>query len=738
MAFKNDKVYVVSASYPDADAELMGASVVTAEGTEVNDTAVDENADADGEVMSTDADAVTLDDSPVSINANLTVMDEQGNEISSTPLEMSSDTSVYSLDVDDKGNVYILFERYSWDPKTESGEESFWMTAVSESGEIKWQYDIASQKPGYDANEYFYVNSIKAVGDCIILCSTNKIIIVDQNGELVCENSEGFNGDWYEVVCTNDKKAYLKRYNEKGICFNELDLKNGRYGSDIEANDRIAMGSLYAGGKYDMLMQDSNAVYAYNVKDDEPIKLVDMLASDISVANMRNMTMKDDSNILAVYDEDDYRIQHLVRFVKVDPKDVVDKDTLVIGSLYMPEEVRKHVVEFNKSSETCRIQLKDYSITSDEYEKMIEAVNNDIISGNEPDIFIGNMSLPMSSYMAKGIFEDLDPYIESDPDIDRSDYLENVLDTMRVDGKLYGLVPSFHVSTVLAKTSIVGKKTHWTMDEFNELMNSYGETTEDFGKLDKTSFLYTAMWHNGNAYVDLKNGEAKFDTPEFIKLLEHTERYPDEIDYDSDEIQEYWDNYDTLYREDRALLMSTSIYDFREIIQDKQGSFGEEISYIGFPTENGIGGSIEFDYSFLISASSKHKDKAWEFVRYFLTEDFQDNLQYNFPVLESSFDKKGEKATQKPTYKDENGKDIEYTDYYYLNGVEIELDPMTKEEVAEFKDYVKSLTTATELDDKVINLVLEEAKPYFKGQKSAAETAAIIQSRVQVYLDENR
>ncbi|MBQ7925751.1 MAG: hypothetical protein IJ335_05590, partial [Lachnospiraceae bacterium] len=43
----------------------------------------------------------------------------------------------------------------------------------------------------------------------------------------------------------------------------------------------------------------------------------------------------------------------------------------------------------------------------------------------------------------------------------------------------------------------------------------------------------------------------------------------------------------------------------------------------------------------------------------------------------------------------------------------------------------------TPRDYQVLDIVQEEAEAYFQGQKNVDEVCAIIQSRVQLYLDEN-
>ncbi len=73
-----------------------------------------------------------------------------------------------------------------------------------------------------------------------------------------------------------------------------------------------------------------------------------------------------------------------------------------------------------------------------------------------------------------------------------------------------------------------------------------------------------------------------------------------------------------------------------------------------------------------------------------------------------------------------------------INGVEIPITPMTREEVDGLVEYVKSVNQLYSYNEALINIVMEEAAPYFAGQKKAKEVAGIIQSRVQIYVNENR
>jgi len=63
----------------------------------------------------------------------------------------------------------------------------------------------------------------------------------------------------------------------------------------------------------------------------------------------------------------------------------------------------------------------------------------------------------------------------------------------------------------------------------------------------------------------------------------------------------------------------------------------------------------------------------------------------------------------------------------------------TTEEEADLLEYLISVAKPSgNSNTEIMNIITEEAGAYFKGQKSAKDVASVIQSRVQVYVNENR
>ena len=92
------------------------------------------------------------------------------------------------------------------------------------------------------------------------------------------------------------------------------------------------------------------------------------------------------------------------------------------------------------------------------------------------------------------------------------------------------------------------------------------------------------------------------------------------------------------------------------------------------------------------------------------------------------------------TYEDENGETISEpeTNSVYINDKEIKLPVPGQEDIDTVLNIIDSLDTKVSIDSKISDIINEESGAFFAGQKSAEETADIIQSRVKVYISETK
>lgn len=662
-----------------------------------------------------------------------------GSNAQSFEMNLASNCYLSFLTSDAQGNYYVIYEEYieeGVDTDNYTFRDDYYLMKLDNQGKEAWKQPLSG-----DGENSYWVNWMRALSDGRIAVADGEgITFYDQDGNATghVQLDEGLNGGIYFL---RDDTAVAYYYEEKTgkSTLRKVDIDTGKADGDYEIPGGMNSYSLYPGADCDFMLVGNGGVYSYNLGDDAVEKLMDFIDSDVNSSYVYDLNAVSKKEFYAAINDDTTGEESLMKFTKVDPKDVKDKTVLTLACNYLDWNVRKYVVEFNKTNPDYRVRIVDYSQynTDEDYTIGVTRLNTDIVSGKMPDILLLSNELPVESYKAKGLFEDLYPYMDKDEEINREDYFPNVLKSYENDGKLYSLFPGFVVYTVVGKTADVGTEAGWTLDDLKQVMASRPEGTDIFPEAVRNDMLYYSIEMSGSQFIDWESGKCNFNSEGFISLLEFVKGFPESLPED------YYDdpargNYDSWYREGKVLLNRMVLDSFYSYNYTKKGTFGEDITLIGFPGEGGMGSVISVELQLAMSSKSKNKEGVWEFLRYFLMDEYQKNLNYGWPISMKQVDALAETAMQRPFYEDENGNKVEYDDYYYINDMEIPITPMSQEEVDEVVGFLQSVEEHFSNSQELINIIMEEAAPYFAGQKSVNEVADIIQNRVQIYVNENR
>lgn len=741
--YNNDRIYVVGTKYEDSANTYLCS--VKPDGTDPTSVQLKsgyelETTDSQtGEIDSAVAEDATTEDA-VTDGADMAPAYVAENE--TAPIEYVY-TWLNRIVMDTNTYFYGAYE-INRDYVDENGEYmSEGIQALvcwNDAGEIQWSMDLAECIPD---EYYFYINTMLADNDNTLWIFGGKhIMTINSQGELLKQAnlSEDVDGN---LMMEKDGTIFTMTWNEDYTkqFRQDIDKNTLTLGAKEEFPDNIySYNIIQEGTKYDFILSDSTSIYAYNMGDAEPLEIMDTVDSDLYSGNINNVCLINDTQFVATYSDPTDWCTRVALFTKVPAEEVKDKTAIVMSSMYMDYDMRKRVVDFNKTNDTYRIQINEYNkyATADDYLAGYTRLNTDIVSGNVPDILILDSQMPVDSYIAKGLIADLNPLIDNDPEINRDDYLANIFEAFSQNGKMYQLVPAFEVSTVIGKTSIVGDRSGWNMQEFREVMAAQPEGTRSFYETTKDGMLYTALVMTKDEFIDADTGACHFDSPGFVELLEFVNEFPSEIDYSAWDSGNYWMEAESVYRENRAILLNLYLYTYHDFNRVEKGQFGEDINIIGFPTESRNGNAIIPSAQIAISAKSGCQEGAWEFIRYYLTDEYQDNIGYMFPIKKSALAKMEKEAMDRPYWEDEEGNKEYYDDTYWINEVEVAIDPMTQEEASELTEFLSSITLVGSYDQSMMDIVTEEAQAFFEGQKSAQEVADIIQSRMKIYVSESR
>ena len=647
-------------------------------------------------------------------------------------------SNISNFTVDQDGNLCFFKSEYKedkTDPQNVQYTTKNYLTKVDGNGKELLNVELKGK-------ENFYANSMLVDGaGNIFMLSSESLDVYDKDGKLI--NSVDTTNSYVDSAFLSQKgnvmlSQYTEDYSSKEL--KEYDSQTKKFSEPIKMEGNLNNYTFYQAVGYDLFMKDSTSLYGYNVSGGEQTQLINWIDSDIDGSSVNYISGLSDGRLVCVTNNYMKNTSELAVLTKVAPEDVVDKTVLTLATVY-DMQLSPVIIEFNKKSEKYRITLKDYSIynTDDDYEAGSKKLNSDIISGNVPDILCVNDTSSFESCASKGLFVDFNELIKKDDTFKKSDYLENIFTAFESKGKLYTMVPSFSVFTILAKTSNVGSNMGWTMDDLDALVASKPKDTKIMSNATKSMMLSYGNYMCMDEYVDWEKGSCNFDNSEFIRLLEFANQFPEKMDDQSrveDGMMDPTSGEDLSYRKGTTLLMESFLSDFAEFHRMQKVTFGEDVTFIGFPTASKNGSAISPNLQLAISSRSVAQDAAWDFVKSFFEDDYQDSCSYTWPVKLSAIEKKKATAQKVQTYTDENGKEVPYEETFTVNGKEEKLGTVTDQECEKIMTFLKSLNQVMRYDTKIYEIMDEETGAYFAGQKSAEETAKLIQNRVQTYLNE--
>jgi len=650
------------------------------------------------------------------------------------------------VNVDDEGNLVAVAEYYA--SGYQDGQyaycDKYLATKWNNNGEIVWAKDISDILD----SDWIYIDNSALLknGNFIIIVSGSESMVLtfDSNGNLVGKKSANDAKEFQSVAsltALDDGRLFMVYYDmdndyQTMCAFIDPDEFTVKQKASLPSNIAYGGSVMYKGCDTDIVACTNSGISKFNIGDEEAKEFMNYINSDINSSDLSNIAMMDSEHFIATYYDYENYERHVAVFTYVDPKDIPDKEIINLAVYYIGYDVRGAVIDFNKESDKYRIVVTNYSqyATEDDYTAGYKKMNNDIISGNCPDIVIADEDyVNFASYANKGLLKDFDELFASDNELKDNEYLTNVFDAFGINGKHYVGVYSFNYNTMTGSSNLFGNATSWTISDFKNMQSKFPADSELLSYVTQNDFLSFVMNFDGTEFVNVEEGKCEFDSEDFITLLEYAASLPAEIEYGDD----YWMNYENQFRSGKVILNNTYVYETEWYQQSRYEYFDGNTAMVGFPSRTGDSAIITTDGAPIAIFKNGNVDGAWEFARTFFTEDYQDSLEYAIPVLESSFDKWAAKGMERHSYTYGDGEVEYYDNYYYVDDVQYVVPLMTQEEVDALKSAITSCSKRGYSNQEILEIIEEEASACFAGQKSAAEVATVIQSRVQLYINEN-
>ncbi len=410
-----------------------------------------------------------------------------------------------------------------------------------------------------------------------------------------------------------------------------------------------------------------------------------------------------------------------------------EKKKLTVAVTEHNSDMSDRIRWFNTSHENIELELINYHVnTNDEsyYDDAFTMLKADMISGNTPDI-VAIPSDEMYVFVTNSYLADLYPLMDASNGIKREDILPNVLEGLEYKDVLPAICSDFYIMTAVAKSSNISiPEGGFTLDKAAELYNSIPKDCDMLYKMwegsdfsDGNTLETFIMRKIIRDCVDYENSACNFgDTfRKAIEFLKGKDFLATNLAADpNNEISaEQWSLIN-----DKTFINCTAITGMNAYLsQEVCGIFGgEDITYVGYPSENGSGAITETVIMYGILDDCKYKKEAWEFISYQL-----DSAQ-NIPVLTEKLEKQAE-STKTDGFALRKPHSLPYPE----NNTTVTI---SDEIVQKTLDYIKNIEFNPYYDTQVNNIIREEYMAVLNGEQSIDECVEILESRISIYLSE--
>ena len=338
--------------------------------------------------------------------------------------------------------------------------------------------------------------------------------------------------------------------------------------------------------------------------------------------------------------------------------------TLTYGTLFIEPQTQHMIDLFMKEHPGVKIETKvvfDNDVTDEQYNEGLNTLLTELASDQRADIYDATYLPSEIKTKGSGYFEDLNQYIDADPNFNRDDYYDNILRAAEVDGKLYQIPEGFYYVMLRLNRNITDELNYEVPDEMdiNDLYELYQQAkpiADDDFTIDVQNNIYVFLpMTEDRAY--LKKEEVNFDSENYVdflrKMQELYQYQPSYVTYAFTDIKSF---------SGKSVLLNT----FTNLLEGSPSGMFEETDTATKPILlKSTDGKIPFwriGEDFSMSSGCKDKALAWEFIKFcigqkqFEFEDANSDSYYrNFFTYGSMLNK--ENTRQLVAYQLENDDD---------------------------------------------------------------------------------
>ena len=385
-------------------------------------------------------------------------------------------------------------------------------------------------------------------------------------------------------------------------------------------------------------------------------------------------------------------------------EELTPKEQLSVTSLLKDTgvDLNAATARISREMEQYHVSYTEMDVSGEDYRTRVIA---DMVAGNGADVlFVSEQD--MWILHEKGLISDINEFLTEELLLKLK---PNALSMGERSEGMWGIPLGLEVSTVFVQ-NYIWKGDSWTIGELLELVEAWPEEylLNIMQAPANVAVLLEALVKNGldgSDFVDLENGISRFDSPEFIKVLELCMQYAENkmpYEYNVDSIISMVKNGEYM----GVIMKQSGIKSLMHMYLQ----YGDILHAVGHPSEKGNGHYLTCRGMLVVNKNCKSKEAVKEYLEGIVSKKIQNILS------ESDIPLRNDMGMEQKDFEDEK----EYEAYL-----------KTEELISRCVPFNNRYA-------KIKDMISEECMPYFYGERTAQETAKIINNRVQLYLDEQK
>ncbi|MCM1044235.1 MAG: extracellular solute-binding protein [Candidatus Gastranaerophilales bacterium] len=524
-----------------------------------------------------------------------------------------------------------------------------------------------------------------------------------------------FDEDGIPLLLARDEDGY---YIQEVRTTDESPHESSRLETDENTFYNLETSRMLAYTQNGLLYIREGSLHLYHTSDSQDEKILDLASAGIREEDIIYLGMRNS----AIEIIDNYKGSQPSEYTSIKQEES-EKTLLTLGVITLHPEMMEVVASFNRYQDEVTIEPIIY-VNDYDYDKGYEKLTLDIIQGKAPDL-IDVSGLGYESLANVGAFTDLYTFMQQDDELTAENLISSILKIYEMEGHLYTIAPAFRIYTMWGAGSMIDGRRGIDVEEMVQMLqDNGGDINSIYGFSADEDALTTLCTFNMDNFINWDDGTCDFTGKEFQQTLRFAKEYQGKY-------------YESLYNciQNKDILLTLGLINSVENYRIESELYGENIQFIGCPTESGSGSAAFFaGGEIAINSNCAHQEEAWEFVKYLIQNGYDHT---GFPLLKEQFEQMLAESMIETTFTEDGvvSKCVKES-YHEGNVIDIYIYKCEPEDVETVRKLVDSVSIRFRYNVQIQNIINEETGAYLHDQKNIEDVCAIIQSRVQLYLDE--